>query len=334
MPSSISSTAAGLDCLRAARREDLRRRSCNIIRRPPKPAIPAPPQLPTRSRSTGGQVAVTTTESTRTFLLGGYTTGNQDYTAGSLDFDGFVAGGGVEHKFMDSLLAGIAGGYANGNGDISGVYPRLDNDQFIIAPYARATAPTGTMIDARISYAFDNWDYSRVAGAATAKASPDGHSFGAHVGVAQPLPLPSGPITIEPFASLSYLNTHVDGYTETGAGASNLVVPSYSIDTLDVLGGIGIIGDFQHPDGTGLRVYARGALGGNLLGGGTVLTSYTTSTTTFPSAIDSANSFYGKVEAGASFNVSSSVSFGSHYTGTFGEKRDQHTISGDVSIRF
>ncbi|CAI2933734.1 autotransporter outer membrane beta-barrel domain-containing protein [Aminobacter niigataensis] len=274
----------------------------------------------------GGNVALAGFDGSRSFLFGGYTTGSQDFTAGQLDFSGYVTGLGIEHAISPDLLVGLAGGYASGDGDIEGVYANLENRQFTASPYVRWQAPTGTVFDGRLSASTERWQYARTAGAGTASAEIDGYSLGAHLRASHDVELEAAKIT--PFASLTYLRTHVDSYIETGAGAGNLVVQSYDVDRLEALAGIGASRSWQLATGTSLRGFGSVGIGGAFLGNDeTVSTRYTTAATAFLSQAETGEGTFGRVEAGLAADFTNRLSLTSSYAGSFGADRDQHTFN-------
>lgn len=279
----------------------------------------------------GGKVALSGFDGMRTFLFGGYTTGSQEFSAGDLDFSGYVAGLGVEQAVTPALLLGLAGGFGHGKGDVDGIYSDLDNRQFTLSPYARWQAPSGTVFDARLSVSRERWDYARAAGAATAEADIEGYSLGARIGASHAIETAWAKVT--PFASLTYLNTHVDGYSETGAGLANLSVPSYSVDALQGLAGVGLARDWELQNGARLRGFASVAIGDSFLGDETITTSYTTSATPFLSQVETGQGVFGQVEAGFAWDVTPSLSLTSSYGGSFGADRNQHTLSLGLSSR-
>jgi uncharacterized protein YhjY with autotransporter beta-barrel domain len=279
----------------------------------------------------GGKMALSGFDGSRSFLFGGYTTGSQEFSPGDLDFSGYVAGLGVEHAVTPALLLGLAAGYGHGNGDVKGIYSDLDNRQFTLSPYARWQAANGTVFDARLSASLERWDYSRAAGVATAEADIDGYSLGARIGASHAIETSWARVT--PFASLTYLNTHLDGYSETGAGLGNLTVPSYSVDALQGLAGVGVSRDWELQNGGRLRGFASVALGGSFLGDETITTSYSTSATAFLSRVETGHGAFGQVEAGFAIDVTPSLSLTSSYGGSFGADRNQNTVSLGLSGR-
>ncbi|GAA4117723.1 autotransporter outer membrane beta-barrel domain-containing protein [Aminobacter aganoensis] len=278
----------------------------------------------------GGNVALAGFDGSRSFLFGGYTTGSQDFTAGQLDFSGYVTGLGVEHAISPEVLVGLAGGYASGNGDIDGVYANIENRQFTASPYIRWQAPTGTVFDARLAASTERWEYARTAGATTASAEIDGYSLGAHLRASHDIELDVARVT--PFASLAYLRTHVDSYTETGAGAGNLIVQAYDVDRLEALAGIGASRSWQLESGTSLRGFGSVGIGGAFFGNDeTVSTRYTTAATAFLSQVETGEGTFGRVEAGLAADFTNRLSLTSSYAGSFGAERDQHTFNLGLS---
>lgn len=280
----------------------------------------------------GGNVTLSSTGESRSYLFGGFTNGAYDYSAGDLGFNGFVAGVGAERAFTANLTLGIAAGYASGDGDMSGVYNNIANEQLIVAPYARLQNGSGTVIDGRLSFASQSWDYDRVAGAGVAAADFDGWSFGARVAIAHEYA--AGEYKFTPFASLSYLRTSVDGYTETGAGAGNLVVPSFTTEHGEAFAGVAASRDWVSASGMAMRGFVSAGVGTGFLGDETIQTQFTTSATNFATQIESVDGVFGRVQAGVSAEIQPGVKFSGTYGGTFGEDIVQHTVGAKITASF
>lgn len=278
----------------------------------------------------GGKVRISGFDGNQAFLFGGYTVGSQTFSSGDLDFSGYVAGLGIEHAVTPELLLGLAGGYGHGNGDIDGVYSDLDNSQFTLSPYARWQAPNGTMFDARLSASSERWTYARAAGAGTANAEVDGYSLGARLGAAHDFDTAWAKVT--PFANVSYLRTHVNDYTESGAGSANLAVPSYDVDRLETFAGVGLSRNWHLANGTTLRGFGSVGLGAAFLGDdGSVSTRYTTSATSFLSQLETGEGAFGRFEAGLAVDLSDRMGLTSSYAASFGADREQHTFKIGLS---
>lgn len=273
----------------------------------------------------GGKVRVSGFDGSQAFLFGGYTTGSQEFSVGDLDFSGYVTGLGVEHAVTSELLLGLAGGYGHGNGDIDGVYSDLDNRQFTLSPYARWQASNGTVLDARLSASSERWDYARTAGAGTANAEVDGYSLAARLNAAHDFDMAWAKVT--PFANLSYLRIHVNGYEETGAGSANLAVPSYDVDRLETLAGVGLSRSWYLEGGMTLRGFGSLGIGGAFLGDDTAIeTRYTTSSTAFLSQLETGEGVFGRFEAGLAADLTDRIGMTSSYAASFGAEREQHTL--------
>jgi len=280
----------------------------------------------------GGRVATHRTYDSQAYLFGGYTTGFDRFTAGTFNYAGYAIGAGLEYSPATSLTLGVAGGYAFGSGSMATVYPDLDSSQYVLSPYARWTAPTGTILDARLMASVDGFEYLRTAGVDTASAKTRGHSLGAKLAVSQPFETELA--TIAPYASLSHLHSFVKGYQETGAGNANLNVASYSLNSLEAFAGIGFSKDWTASNGTVLKGFVRGGVGGNLLGNDTVVTSYTTSPTTYLNVLENGKDVFGQVETGVAARFTERVSVSATYGATFSRSSSQHTVMSTLTARF
>lgn len=280
----------------------------------------------------GGKVATGRAAGTQTYLFGGYTTGHDDFTAGTLDYSGYAIGAGVEFSPTPDIVLGLAGGYAFGSGSMGDVYSDLDSTQYVISPYARWNAPTGTVLDFGLLASQDEIDYSRTAGAGMAFGETDGHSLGARIGVSQPIPTQWA--TVTPFAKLSYLSSSVNGYEETRAGNADLAVPSYRLETLEAVAGVGLSREWTTAGGTAVKGFVRSGIGGNLLGDDKVETRYTTSPTPYLNVVENGDDVFGLAEAGFSASLSENISISGSYGATFSRSSTQHTILANLTARF
>ena len=280
----------------------------------------------------GGNVTVRANSDARAYLFGGYTNGTYGYAPGNLGFDGWLAGAGGELAVSEGLTIGLAGGYASGTGSIAGVYNSIANRQLIATPYMRMRLGTGTVIDGQLSVASQSWEYSRVAGAGIANAETDGWSLGARMGIAQEIA--AGDYTFTPFANLSYLRTTVNGYTETGAGAANLVVPSFASEHGEVFAGLSVARAFSLSDSASLRAFVSAGVGTGFLDGQNIATSFTSSATTYATPVEAVDGAFGRVQAGLSAEVESGLTFSATYAGTFGKDLVQHVVGARLTVDF
>ena len=143
---------------------------------------------------------------------------------------------GVDYRFDEHFAAGFSGGYVSGLADIAadagsvysesarfGAYGTAYNDAFHANLYLGGTV--------------DLYDTSRdiPAFSRTAKASPSGLEL--NVDATAGYDLKTRPLTVSPFASLSYDRLTIGSFTEDGAGALDLrVEPQMAQSLRSVLG--------------------------------------------------------------------------------------------------
>ena len=143
---------------------------------------------------------------------------------------------GVDHCFSDALILGISGGYAYGNVN------SVNNDNTVINS-AQTSVYGGYQdkirpffIDTALTFAY-NWQVGRrniIDGntlLGRANANYNGQQYGAYVGGGYSFNL-TDTIRFTPLASLQYNNMHLNGYTESGAGALNLTIASQNYNQL------------------------------------------------------------------------------------------------------
>lgn len=280
----------------------------------------------------GGNVTMTATSESRTYLLGGYTTGDLQYSAGDLDFNGYLLGAGAERSVTSNMTLGIAGAYADGSGDMSGVYNDIASRSVIVSPYARLQDGSGTTVDGRVSFSWDDWDYDRVAGAGVASADFDGWSFGARLAASHDFE--AGDYTYTPFASISYLRTSVGGYTETGAGAGNLIVPSFTSEQAEAFIGVSASRDWVLESGKAMNGFVSAGIGTGFLGDETISTQFTSSATAFTSQVETVDGAFARVGVGLTAEIQSGIKLTGTYGGTIGEDQTQHTFGAKLTASF
>jgi outer membrane autotransporter protein len=155
---------------------------------------------------------------------------NQNTRSGITGYNAWNAGTalGIDHCFSDTLILGVSGGYAYGNVN------SVNNDTTVINS-AQASVYGGYQdkmrpffIDTALTFAY-NWqvgqrniiDGNTLLG--KANANYNGQQYGAYVGGGYSFNL-TDTIRFTPLASLQYNNMHLNGYTESGAGALNLTI--------------------------------------------------------------------------------------------------------------
>lgn len=165
------------------------------------------------------------------FLSGNVGGGERDRTSNESGFDFQTRGltGGMDYRYSNSIVFGAALGYASSEVDISSNGGALDAAGYNLALYGTWYRSNSVYLDAVLNYANNNYEQKRnisyTVGPTTvnetARAEPDGRLFALSLGGGYEYAFNNG-VSVEGSLHLRYLDTTVDGYTETGAGALNL----------------------------------------------------------------------------------------------------------------
>ncbi|MCK9595117.1 MAG: autotransporter domain-containing protein [Candidatus Omnitrophica bacterium] len=144
--------------------------------------------------------------------------------------------GGDLPVFNDRVRLGLSGGYAASDINSKDNGGSTDIDSYQGALYGGFMDPEKPYyINGAFSFAFNNYKSSRniAVGAImrTANADYDGRQYSVLLDGGYTFKA-GKKLRITPIASLQYLRLHLDGYTETNAGALNLAVNSQSYDML------------------------------------------------------------------------------------------------------
>jgi uncharacterized protein with beta-barrel porin domain len=135
---------------------------------------------------------------------------------GSFGYDRFV---------FDHMMAGFGGGYARNR--ITGLddRSRIDIDSYQGHLYG-SLARDAYRIDALLSFAYNRYDTSRRIAFGGIDRTAAGEYGGQHYSglLEGGYAIPKGGFVITPLVSLQVMRLHINGYTETGAGAPDLGV--------------------------------------------------------------------------------------------------------------
>lgn len=174
------------------------------------------------------------------FVNGMVATGERDRTSreDGFDFDSIGVTAGLDYRFTDQWVAGVALGYSSSEADIERDGGSLDTDGYSLALYGLwYRGPVH--VEGSLSYGQNDYESERIIdyvnGLAlpnrfNAKGDTDGSQITAtlEVGYEQA----RGPWTLDYAARLAYLDADVDGFTETDAGALALRVDDQDIRSL------------------------------------------------------------------------------------------------------
>jgi len=182
------------------------------------------------------------------FVFGNYNGGSRDAGAGAagFDYDQQLFTVGADYTINDSVLVGGAAGYSRNEGDLDGGLGEADIDSVLVTLYG--SAKVGNFYgDFAGTLGFDSHDLTR------RTDGPLGEADGDTDGQSLSLTFTGGynfhvdNFTFGPTAGLRFLDTEIEDFEETGAGALNLDVDNMEADAA--------IGSF------GAQASARFALG-------------------------------------------------------------------------
>jgi len=178
---------------------------------------------------------------------------DQDNRQGISGFDADTVGTalGADTLLTENLRIGGAFSYGSTDVDTKGSQNRTDISSYqgvFYASYERGDY----YFDGIASYSLNNYDGSRnvVVGAVnrTAVADYDADQYGIKGTVGRTLQYRN--LELSPYVSLLYVRLDTDGYTETGAGAANLIVNAETTNVLQSTVGVSISKEMATRKGT------------------------------------------------------------------------------------
>ncbi|MDX1695253.1 MAG: autotransporter outer membrane beta-barrel domain-containing protein [Ketobacteraceae bacterium] len=180
------------------------------------------------------------------FLNGGYSEGERDPTdrEDAFEFDTWSVTGGVDYRLQPSLIVGAAMGVIESQVDFDGsksiVAGEIESESWLITLfgagewqqfYGDASLTFGQTdfdMERRISYPSNNALIAATNELALSSTESDQLSLTVQGGYI----ISQGSWTYGPTFAIDYVNTEIDGYTETNADELNLTVESQDIDSL------------------------------------------------------------------------------------------------------
>jgi outer membrane lipase/esterase len=156
------------------------------------------------------------------FLNGSLSSGDKDATDNEdgFSFDGWGLTGGIDYRFTDDAILGLAAGYNSSSTDIDDNGGSLDADGWSISLYGTYYPDEHFYADAIVTYGSNSYDQDRnirysigdYSVNQTASADYDSTQWSATLGGGYDIP--RGSWTFTPVVQLQYLSADVDGYTE------------------------------------------------------------------------------------------------------------------------
>ena len=141
-----------------------------------------------------------------------------------------------------------------------------------------------------------------------------------------------GAMTLRPFIGVDYSSGHINGFTETGAGALNLSVSRINTKRTDALVGV----DLSSSAGAGISPYGRLAYRYDLKRRRNDVTSFFNGNAASAFTVEGAG--YGRsgfdADAGLNFNVSPTAAVFAGYEGRFRKGLTSHGVSAGFRLSF
>lgn len=176
------------------------------------------------------------------FLTGHYNWGDRDASAleDAFDFTDYGFTGGVDYRFTDAIVGGLALSVAKTDADFDHNLGSVESDNWGLSMYG-SYSRDGFHVDGFLGYSKLDFDTKRrilvVSTTAvpgfdtTAKGSTDAGQFTASVGGGYDWV--SGDMTLSPYIHLNYLHLKVDGFTESEPlSALGLTIKDHSVTSL------------------------------------------------------------------------------------------------------
>lgn len=188
------------------------------------------------------------------------TTGTQDERDGvsGFDVDGYGITVGVDTETLaEDMTVGLAFTYADTEVDSDAASnANTEIDSYQIALYGDYDIDDRTYVTGQVSYMWSNNDSTRynVGGVSgvTASGDFDASQFGIRAELARDY-MHGDNMTLTPSVMANYMYYDADGYTETGAGTSNLIVGDADLDVFEIGLGLDAAWTVQNSDGSYLK---------------------------------------------------------------------------------
>ena len=237
---------------------------------------------------------------------------------------------GVEYGFGSGLV-GVAANLSRPKANFGNDQARVESRSMQVGVYASA-AIAGGFVQGYAGYGKDDHDLSRVGVVQKVEADVDGsHTLaGAKAGFL----FPAGIVRVGPVLALDYARAKVDAYTEQGDPVLDLNVGKARYSSLRGSIGAEIRGDFAG-GGVQVRPYGAAVIEKDFTGDGRAFTFAQTSAPTIVNTFaveDASKKAYGRLTAGLSAAILSSVSVNAAVSGTVSKDQGNET-SGFVGLR-
>jgi uncharacterized protein with beta-barrel porin domain len=169
------------------------------------------------------------------FVNGRLTFGDKDATTREQGFD-FISGGvtgGVDYRFTDNVILGVALSYTHSRADINFNFGETISDGYGVSAYGSYYIGN-FYVDGHAGFEWNEYQTERRIVYAvfdrTARATPSGQQYTGNLGAGYDFRI--GAATITPYGRAEYVHLDIDSFTETGALGLNLFVNRQHVDSL------------------------------------------------------------------------------------------------------
>lgn len=169
------------------------------------------------------------------FVNGSFVTGDRDDTdrEEAFDFDSGGVTAGMDYRFTDNLVAGLAVGYASTDVDLEDSGGDSEIDSYSISTYATYYVDA-FYVNAIASVAWSDYDNSRrilyPSVTRTATSETDGRQYAFALGAGYDVMFSNWRVT--PLARLQYVNADLDEFEETNGLGLDLTIGDQRIESL------------------------------------------------------------------------------------------------------
>jgi len=186
------------------------------------------------------------------FVNGRVTFGDKDATAREQGFD-FVSGGitaGVDYRFTDNLVLGVALSYTHARANIDLDLGDVTSNSGGISLYGTYYVQN-FFLDSHVGFEWNEYTTTRRIVYSvfdrTATGKPSGQQYTANLGTGYDFRL--GATTLTPYFRGEYVHIDIDSFTETGAAGLNLFIDSQRTNSFQTALGARVAHSFSTPFG-------------------------------------------------------------------------------------
>jgi outer membrane autotransporter protein len=174
------------------------------------------------------------------WVRGNFSFGEKDasVTSPAFDADQWAFVGGIDYRVSDKSVLGAALSYGSSEVEFAADDGALNTDSFALSLYGSAYAAKNFYFDGIVNVSNSSYDAERNivyvdgSGLVTADAAGDTDGMTLSGGLSAGYDFLVGGLTISPNLGFFYIDTTIDGFTESGAGGLNLIYDEQKFKSL------------------------------------------------------------------------------------------------------